>query len=252
MRVARATLPPMARPYELFYWPGTPGRGEFVRLAFEDAGVAYVDVVAQSPGGMAQMTKLMRSPPRGLLEPFAPPFLRHGSILVAQTANILFYVAPRIRLVPKDEASRLRAHQLQLTVTDYVAEIHDTHHPIDVSKHYEEQKREAKLRARAFVRDRIPKFFGYFERVLERGDGRHMIGRSASYVDLSMFQLVEGTTHAFPRAMKRVARRIPRLLALRDRVAARPGVAAYLTSGRRLPFNEWGIFRRYPELDATR
>ena len=235
--------------YELWYWPGIQGRGEFVRLALEEAGARYVDA-ARGPGGVAKMQKLMRAPPRGALEPFAPPFLRHGKLLVAQTAEILFYLGPRLGLVPKDEASRLRAHEIQLTITDYVAEVHDTHHPTDVSKHYEEQKREAKLRARAFTKDRIPKFLGWFERALERGDGEHLVGRATSYADLSAFQIVEGTTYAFPRAMKRLAKRIPRLLALRDRVAARPKVAAYLASERRLPFNEWGIFRHYPELDG--
>ena len=239
----------MTKTYELWYWPGIQGRGEFVRLALEDAGARYVDP-ARDPGGIAKMMKLMRSPPRGLTEPFAPPFLRHGGLLVAQTANVLFYLGPRLRLVPKDEASRLRAHQLQLTVTDFVAEVHDTHHPIDVGKYYEEQKRESKLRARAFVRDRIPKYLGYFERALERGDGRHMVGRAASYVDLTMFQIVSGMGYAFPRAMKRIARSIPRLLALRDRVAERPRIAAYVASDRRVAFNESGIFRRYPELDV--
>jgi glutathione S-transferase len=220
-----------------------------VRLAFEDAGVPYLDV-ARTRDGIAKMMKLMHGPPRGAIEPFAPPFLRHGSILVAQTAAVLHYVAPRLGVGPKDEAGRLRAHQLQLTVADFVDEVHDTHHPIDVTKYYEEQKREAKLRARAFLANRVPKFLGYFERVLERGDGKHMLGRSASYVDLSVFQIVTGMEYAFPRAMKRIRPRIRRLVALRDRVAERPGVAAYVASPRRLPFNEHGIFRHYPELDA--
>ena len=235
----------MARPYELFYWPGIQGRGEFIRLAFEEAGARYEDV-ARSPGGMPKMMTLMRSPPRGMTEPFAPPFLRHGKLLVAQTANVLLYLAPRLGLVPANEASRLRAHELQLTVTDFVAEIHDTHHPIAVSQYYEDQKSEAKKRARVFVDERLPKYLGYFERAAASG---RMVGRSLSYVDLSMFQLVEGLEYAFPRAMKRVGKRIPKLLALRDAVAARPRIAAYVASERRLPFNESGIFRRYPELD---
>lgn len=239
------TFRDVARPYELFYWPGIQGRGEFVRLAFEDAGEKYVDV-AREPGGMQKMMKLMRAPPRGETQPFAPPFLRHGKLLVAQTANILLYLAPRLGLVPKDEASRFRAHELQLTVTDFVAEIHDTHHPVAVSQYYEDQKPESKKRARFFVKERIPKYLSYFERAASSG---HTVGRSISYVDLSMFQIVEGLTYAFPRAMKRMHRRVPKLLALRDAVGARPGIAAYVASGRRLPFNESGIFRHYPELD---
>ena len=216
-----------------------------MRLAFEEAGESYVDV-ARERGGMQKMMKLMSAPPRDATEPFAPPFLRHGKMLVAQTANILLYVAPRLGLVPKDEASRLRAHQLQLTVTDFVAEIHDTHHPVAVSQYYEDQKSEAKKRARVFVRERIPKFLGYFERAA----GPKMVGRSISYVDLSMFQIVEGLSYAFPRAMKRMHERIPKLLALRDTVASRPRIAAYVASGRRLPFDESGIFRHYRELDS--
>lgn len=221
-----------------------------MRLAFEEAGESYVDV-ARERGGMQKMMKLMSAPPRDATEPFAPPFLRHGKMLVAQTANILLYVAPRLGLVPKDEASRLRAHQLQLTVTDFVAEIHDTHHPVAVSQYYEDQKSEAKKRARVFVRERIPKFLGYFEQILDNNDGRHALGRRHSYVDLSLFQLMAGLEYAFPRTMKGLQRRTARLRALRERVAERPRIAAYLASPRRLAFNEDGIFRHYPELDEA-
>jgi glutathione S-transferase len=248
--------------YELFYWPGIPGRGELVRLAFEDAGQPYADV-ARMPrsqgGGVAAMTKLMEAP-GAELEPFAPPFLRvrertrsaERELLVAQTANILFFLGPRLGLCPRDEASRLRAHQLQLTVADLFAEVHDVHHPIAVSLYYEDQKREAKRRAKHLVGERLPKFLGYFERVLEKNGGRHAVGKRVSYVDLSLFQVIEGLHYAFPRTMARLARELPLLLALRNRVAERPRLAAYLASPRRLAFNEQGIFRHYPELDPAR
>jgi glutathione S-transferase len=233
--------------YDLYYWPSIQGRGEFIRLALEEAGAVYTDV-ARRRGGVREMMKLMAGG-RGGPEPFAPPFLRSGALLIAQTSNVLLYLAPRHGLVPRNEAARLHAHQLQLTVADLVAEVHDTHHPISVEMYYEDQKREAKLRSRAFLGSRVPKYLGYFERVLDRAGGKGMLGRF-SYVDLSMFQVVAGLTYAFPGAMKRMGRRTPGLLALHDRVAARPRIAAYLASSRRIPFNEDGIFRHYSELDA--
>jgi glutathione S-transferase len=239
----------MTTTYELYYWPTIQGRGEFVRLALEEAGAPYVDV-ARAPGGVRSMMRLMADAKSGLA-PFAPPFLRSGKLVVAQTANILLYLGPRLGLVGKTERARLHAHQLQLTVADLVAEAHDTHHPVSVELYYEDQKPAAKQRARSFVLHRIPKYLGYFERVLGDAGGRGMLGRF-SYVDLSMFQVIEGLEYAFPNAMRRMAKTIRGLLALRDRVAKRPRIAAYLQSSRRIPFNEDGIFRHYPELDRSR
>ena len=245
-----------AAPYRLFYWPGIQGRGEFIRLAFEAAGVPYVDVgrlPASRGGGAAAVARLLEEP-GPWLTPFGPPVLIHGKTLVAQTAAILQYLAPRLGLVPRDEGSRLRAHQIQLTIADLVAEAHDTHHPIASSLYYEDQKPEAARRAAAFVRERIPMFLRYLDRALDSnpaGKGRWLVGRTWSYVDLSTFQVVAGLRYAFPRAMARHERRVPRLGALHDRVAALPSVAAYLASDRRLPFNEAGIFRHYPELDLA-
>lgn len=241
-------------PYELIYWPPLPGRGEFVRLVFEDAGVPYVDVARLSTddgGGITTIMSYLKGQQPGPL-PLAPPILRHGDLVLAQVAVICRYIAPRCGRVPDDEASRLRADQLQLTIADLVAEVHDTHHPIAVGNYYEDQKAEAKARAAYFVAERLPKFLGYFERVLEReGEGAlGLLGAEVSYVDLSMFHVLEGLAYAFPKAFKSTRERIPRLLALRDRVAARPRLATYLASERRLPFNEMGIFRHYPELEA--
>ncbi len=249
----------MARPsppYELFYWPGIQGRGEFVRLAFEAAGVKYVDVARQPPGRGRGMPALMRllEEPGPWLTPLGPPALRHGKTLVAHTAAILQYLGPRLGLVPRDEASRLRAHQIQLTITDLVAEVHGTHHPVAVSLYYEDQKAEAARCAEAFVRERIPMFLGYLDGALDSnpaGRGRWLVGRGLTYPDLSTFQVAAGLRYAFPNAMARHERRVPRLSELHDRVAALPRVAAYLASDRRLPFNESGIFRHYPELDPA-
>ena len=238
-------------PYELYYWPEIQGRGEFVRLLLEEVDAPYIDVARrpESQGGMKAMLKLLKTAGDGL-QPFAPPFLKSGGLLLAQTANILAYLAPRHGLVPDDEASRVHALQLQLTIADLVSEVHDTHHPVDVSRTYEEQRPEARLRAAAFTQERLPKFLGYFERVLARHE--HLIGDKLSYVDLSAFQVVCGLEYAFPHAMKRISPTLPKLLSLRDRVAARPNLKQYLASKRRLPFNEQGIFRHYPELDEAR
>ena len=239
-------------PYELYYWPSLQGRGEFVRLALEDAGAKYVDVArlpAAKGGGVPAMMKLMHAP-GDALEPFAPPFLRAGELLVAQTANILLFLGPRLGLVPADEASRLRANQLQLTIADLVGEVHDTHHPVGSALYYEDQKPEAARKSGEFVKTRLPKHLGYLERVLERAGGEHFVGGAHSYVDLSVFQVLAGLDYAFPRALKRLSPSVPRLVHLAAHEAARPRIAAYLASPRRIPFNETGIFRRYPELDV--
>jgi glutathione S-transferase len=235
--------------YELYYWPSIQGRGEFIRLVFEDAGADYVDV-ARRPRGMTTMMRFMES--RSIEHPpFAPPFLKAGKLVIAQTANILFYLGPRLDRVAKNEPSRLWAHQLQLTIADWVSEVHDTHHPIAGSLYYQDQRAEARRRAADFIANRLPKFYDYFERILKRDPkgSEYLLGRKASYVDLSLFQMVEGLRYAFPKTTARLEPRYPRIMALHDRVKARPHIAAYLSSGRRLPFNEQGIFRRYPELE---
>ena len=234
--------------YQLFYWPEIQGRGEFVRLALEEAGAAYDDV-ARSKAGIDRMLTMMDGG-RDKHPPFAPPFLKAGSRVIGQTANILFYLGPRLKLSPRDEAGRLWLHQLQLTVTDFVKEIHDTHHPIAGSLYYEDQKAEAKQYAHYFLKDRAPKYLGYFETVLNKSGGPYVLGRKLSAIDLSLFQLIEGLRYAFPKAMARIERKVPGVVGVRDRVAARPRIKAYLSSPRRLPFNEMGIFRHYRELDA--
>jgi glutathione S-transferase len=233
--------------YRLHYWPEIQGRGEFVRLALEEAGAEYDDVARmRGPGrGVAAMMALMKAPRRA---PFAPPFLQAGRMVIAQTANILQFLGPRLGLVPAGEADRLWAHQVQLTIADFLVEVHDTHHPIASSLYYGDQRDEALRRTRHFLAERVPKHLGWLESAC--ASGRWALGARPSYVDLSIFQVVEGMRYAFPRAMKRAERRLKRLAAIHDRVAARPNVAAYLASPRRIAFNEMGIFRRYPELDA--
>ena len=231
--------------YELYYWPSIQGRGEFVRLALEEADADYVDV-AREPGGVPALTRFLQGGPDAR-PPFAPPFLKAGKLVIAQTANILQWLAPRHDLMPGGEPARIWAHQLQLTITDWLVEVHDTHHPMGGAFYYEDQRPESKRRAAHFTAERLPKFLGYFERLLGSG---WLLGRSFSYVDLSLFQVIAGLRYAFPRAMERLAPRHPRSAALHDRVASRPRVAAYLASPRRIAFNQHGIFRHYPELDA--
>ena len=232
--------------YELYYWPGIQGRGEYVRLALEEAGAAYTDV-AREGGGMGAMSKIEGT--RGT-PPFAPPFLKAGKLVIGQTANILLYLGSRHNLAPKAEAGRLWVHQLQLTIADLVQEIHDTHHPLGPTLYYEDQRAPAKRRSGEFWNERVPKYLGYFENLLDNSGGTYVTGRRLTYVDLSLFQIVDGLRYAFPKRMKAFEDEIPGLVDLHDRVAARPNVKAYLESDRRIPFNEDGIFRHYKELDA--
>jgi glutathione S-transferase len=242
---------PQSPRYELYYWSMIQGRGEFVRLALEEAAADYSDV-ARQPGGDEAMMKLMAE--KGLQHaPFAPPFLKAGRLLIGQTANILMFLGDRHGLAPRSETGRLWAHQLQLTIADFLNEVHDTHHPIGSGLYYEDQKEEAARRSKDFLKTRAPKYLGYFERVLERNaEGKgFLIGNRASYPDLSLFQMVEGLRYAFPRSMRKLERKVPRVIALHDRVAEQPRIAAYLSSERRIPFNEQGIFRHYPDLDSA-
>jgi glutathione S-transferase len=233
--------------YELYYWPSIQGRGEYVRLALEDAGADYADV-ARGDRGMAAMTGMMET--RSGTPPFAPPFLKAGQRVIGQTANILLYLGSRHGLAPKSEAGRLWVHQLQLTVADLVLEVHDTHHPLGPSLYYENQRAPAKKRTEEFWKQRVPKYLGYFERLLKNNGGSYLTGRRLTYPDLSLFQIVEGLRYAFPKRMKAFERGIPGLIDLHDRVAIRPNIEAYLASERRIAFNENGIFRRYKALDV--
>ena len=240
--------------YELYYWPGIQGRGEFVRLALEQAGAEYRDVAVvpdEEGGGVPAMMKFLDGP--GVTRPpFAPPFLKAGRMVIGQTANILLFLGPRLGLAPRDQSGRLWTHQLQLSLADFIVEIHDTHHPIGGGLYYEEQKPEAKRRSRDFLAHRLPKFLGYFERVIERNpdSDKWLAGSRLTYVDLSMAQVVAGLRYAFPAASRKALRACPRLRALHHEVFARPRIKRYVASGRRLAFNNDDIFRRYRELDG--
>ncbi|MCG7393065.1 glutathione S-transferase [Microvirga sp. ACRRW] len=234
--------------YELYYWPTIQGRGEFVRLALEEAGADYIDVGRESEG----IAVMMRMMDHAEHPPFAPPFLKVGETIIGQTAAILLFIGARHNLAPKDPAGGLWTHQIQLTIADFVAEAHDTHHPIGVGLYYEDQKEEALKRSAEYRKERIPKFLDWFETIITRnpsGSG-HLVGSSLTYVDLSLFQVVEGLLYAFPKAAKRALKEAPKVSAQHDAVAERPRIKAYLESPRRIPFNEEGIFRHYPELDG--
>lgn len=239
--------------YELYYWPGIAGRGEFVRLALEEVGAAYVDKAKDSAGEMVAVEKLQQAmcDDTSVTLPFAPPFLKAGMLVIAQTANILLYLGMHHGLAPEDEAGRLWVHQLQLTLSDWVVGIHATYHPLGPSLYYVDQKAESKRQAEDFLAVRLPKFMAYFERVLAchaPGDSG-LSGTGFTYADLSLFQIVSGLRYAFLRAMKRLESTYPRIASRVADVSKRPRITAYLFSPRRLPFNEDGLFRHYPELD---
>ena len=245
--------------YQLHYWPGIQGRGEFVRLALEAAGAPYVDIARGEEGegqGVPAMMRILEEDESVTRPPFTCPFLVDGRRVIGQTAAILLYLGPRLKLVGASETDQLWTHQVQLTIADVVAEVHDLHHPVGTSLYYEDQKPEARRRAREFRRERLPKFLGWFETVLARnprnvdGRGPHLVGGRLSYVDLSLFQLVDGLLYALPKATKRALRKAPRVAQLHATVPSHRRLAAYLASERRIPFNEEGIFRHYPELDG--
>ncbi|HEY0939001.1 MAG TPA: glutathione S-transferase family protein [Steroidobacter sp.] len=240
--------------YELYYWPGIQGRGEYVRLALEEGGAEYIDTALKPDsrgGGVTALNKFLEGP-RVPRPPFAPPFLKAGKLLIGQTANILLYLGGPLKLAPRDEAGKLWVHQLQLTVADLVVEAHDTHHPISAGLYYKDQKPEAKRRAKDFRENRIPKFFNYFEKVLTRNRtaGTWLVGNRVTYADLSLAQAVAGLRYAFPKATGKALRKYPRLTKLHDAVFDRPRIKRYAESGRRLAFNDDDLFRHYPELDA--
>jgi len=239
--------------YELYYWPSVQGRGEFIRLVLEDAGAPYVDVarLPEAQGGGARALAKMLEGSGNARPPFAPPILRAGRLIIAQTPLILAFLGRRLRLAPSDAAASLWTQQLQLTISDFYLENFDTHHPLGDAYAYEEQKSAAKRRSKDFLATRVPKFLGYFERVLERNRGRGpwMVGARASYADFSMAHVLAGLNYAFPKASARALRSRPRLRALHDAVYERRGIARYLASNRRLAFNNDDLFRHYPELD---
>ena len=234
-------------PYKLWYWPSIQGRGEFVRLPMEAAGIAYIDCAREQ--GADALVKDMKA--RKPFEPFAPPYLDTSTMVIAQVAHILTWLADAHGLAPRDEPTLFWTIQLQLTVSDFVAEAHNTHHPVALDEYYEQQKEEAKLYAEGFREKRMPKFLGYFDRATSALDGDFVAGDQWSPIDTSLFQLVEGLRYAFPKRMKAIEGDYPALIALHDRVAELPGIVAYLKSDRRIAFNEDGIFRHYPELDAA-
>ena len=238
--------------YELYYWPTIQGRGEFIRLALEEAGADYRDIV-RLPERKGQGMPAMLACLDGDCTPhaaYAPPVLRDGEVLIGQTTNILLYLGRRLGLAPRAESGRLWLNQLQLTMADWLTEVHDTHHPLSMNQYYDEQKQAALQRSADFRATRLPKFLEYFTQVLLNSRGQYLLGARLTYGDLSLFQMLAGLHYAFPQAMARLAPQYPALCELHDAVAARPHIARYLESKRRIPFNEEGIFRHYPELDG--
>ena len=241
--------------YDFYYWPHILGRGEVVRLALEEAGAEYRDVAREpdDPDAQRQVILDILMDTTHARPPFAPPFLVDGDMTIAHAANILHYLGPKIGLAPDSEGDIYFAHQLQLTITDLLMEVHDTHHPITSQMYYEDQIEESKKRAAAFVEMRIPKHLAYYEKILTNnpsGSG-WLIGEDLSYPDLSLFQVIEGLRYAFPNGFGKAEGEYPHVIELRDKVAKRPKTANYLASERRIDFNTMGVFRHYPELDPA-
>lgn len=249
------------KPFRLIYWPTLPGRGEHVRLAFEATGTPYTDVANSTDGGVNAVMKQISDKNTGDAHnppPLAPPILQHGDdVTISQTPNILLYLGPRLGLVPNpddDPVGLYHVNALALTALDGLSnEAHDTHHPIASGEYYEDQKPEALRKAVDYRTVRLPKFLGYFERVLAgaaSAGGEFLYGGALSYADLVLFQTMDGVTHAFPKCMAKMrdGGDYDRVFALYDRVKALDKVEKYLESDRRMKYG-MGIYRHYPELD---
>ncbi len=240
--------------FELYYWPHIQGRGEVVRLALEEAAVGYHDVAREIGEQSDNRKAILNILENTNLErpPFAPPFLIDNGLMIAQAAAILQYLAPKVNLIGTDESDRIFAHQIQLTVTDFLMEVHDTHHPISNALYYEDQIQESKKRSKNFTESRIPKYMSYFEKIISNNPSQSgwLIGENLTYPDLSLFQIAEGLEYAFPQAFSHLINSYTNVSKLRTAVAKRPNIAAYINSERRIPFNTMGIFRYYPELDS--
>ncbi|KAK7949343.1 uncharacterized protein PG986_010229 [Apiospora aurea] len=245
-------------PYELIYWPGIPGRGEHVRLLLEEAGATYTDTAHQGPDPVLSMIGASNLGDEANPPYLAPPMLRHGDLVISQTPNILMYLAPRLGLAgdssSEDEDAIYRLNALVLTALDGLSnEVHDCHHPIAVSLYYEDQKEESLRRTRDYVANRLPKYLGYFERVLKgkaSGEGPWLYGGHLTYADLVLFHCVDGLKFMFPKAMKAMEKEHKGVFELYEAVKSRPKIQEYLASDRRQPYSQ-GIYRHYDELDIT-
>ncbi|KAL3427778.1 glutathione s-transferase [Phlyctema vagabunda] len=243
-------------PYELIYWPGMPGRGEHVRLLFEEAGVPYSDA-AKSDDAIPLVTTQISASNLGDAEnppPLAPPILKHGNLTLSQTSNILLYLGERFDLAGGLPDGKWRVNSLALTALDGLSnEAHDTHHPIASSLYYEDQKDEALRKAKDYRETRLPKFLAYFQRVLHgeaSKGGEWLYGGTFTYADLVLFQCLDGLKFAFPKALQRLEKggEYDTVFKLYDSVKSRPKIKAYLESERRVEYSQ-GIYRHYPELD---
>ncbi|HHO51810.1 MAG TPA: glutathione S-transferase [Deltaproteobacteria bacterium] len=229
----------------LYYWPMIPGRGEFVRLVLEAAGVEYVDVgrIEGVPAVLDAVRGSLGGRPHRAL-----PILVDGEEVLSQTPVICTYLAEAYGLAPGRE-HRWGALTLLLTAMDLVTEAHDVHHPVSSRLRYEDQQPEARRAAELFVRERLPSFLAHLEGVCrDNPQSDWMIGGRLSHVDLVVEQLLRGLEHAFPAAMASAP--IPGLRALAAAAASLPRIAAYRASERCIPFNRDGLFRAYPELDV--
>ncbi|KAK5109187.1 hypothetical protein LTR62_007272 [Meristemomyces frigidus] len=257
-------MAPSHAQYELLYHPGIPGRGEFIRLAFEAKGVAYTDVANEQKDGYSTVQAVCMNKGTESVDGnppvFSSPALRipgagldGQALVIAQTPNILWYLGEKLGLVPDDEGGKYHVQQVALTALDLTNETHDTHHPLAVMQYYEDQKEAALAKAKDVRENRIPKYLSYFSRVLEHnaphGKRKFLVGSYLTYADTTVWQVLNGLLFAFPKEMEARRKEFPALFEeLYPAVQEVEGIRQYLASERRLAYSS-GVFRYYPELD---
>lgn len=234
--------------YQLWYWPDIPGRGEFIRLPMEAAGIAYSEPARTAADGLAAVAAYLETLDQ---QPaFAVPLLDTGSEQIAQTPNILAFLGEEHGIGPAGAAQRRYLNQLQIDMADFAEEMHSTHHPVSAYLYYEDQKAEAARVAEAFRTDRVGKYLAHFERAARTSDGDWLVGDEWSCGDTSMAQLLDGLCYAFPRRMAILAPEFRKLQTIRRKISALAGIVSYRQSSRWQAFNQEGLLRHYPEHDA--
>ncbi|KAK6865519.1 glutathione S-transferase domain-containing protein [Apiospora arundinis] len=248
----------MTAPYELIYYTGVPGRGEHVRLILEEAGAAYEDTQFLSfDKARENVTHWLGAGGHGNPHYFAPPLFKHGDLVISQTPNILLYLGPKLGLAGSQKDDVYRVNALALTALDGLSnEVHDSHHPIAVMLPYEDQKEESRRRSQYWIQNRLPSHLDYWQKVLKSDKGSPgpwLLGETFTYADLVLFQCLDGTMYAFPKAMKqaRESGKYDKVFKLWEDVKTRPNIATYLCSGRRQKYQDWGIYRHYPDNDVV-
>ena len=79
--------------YDLLYWPGMPGRGEHIRLCFEETGTPYNDVANTAKEGIVSPLSC-RVPSHGMCLGVKPigdmilnPIIMHGVLMLTLSSS---------------------------------------------------------------------------------------------------------------------------------------------------------------------